>query len=120
MHVRTMPARKFVVGLSLVAAGLVAGGTAAVVTTANAADSGTTVTTAAAPNSSGTTRPDETALTGDTLAKVKAAVLVKYPNATFVRVETDSDGVYEAHITTAAGDEVTVELGKDFAITGTE
>jgi uncharacterized membrane protein YkoI len=120
MPIRTMPARKFVVGLSLVAAGLVAGGTAAVVTAANAADSGTVVTAASALNSSGTTNPGETALTGDTLAKVKAAVLAEYPNATFDRVETDSDGVYEAHITTAAGDDTTVELDKNYAVTGTE
>ena len=34
------------------------------------------------------------------------------------RVETDSDGVYEAHIVTAAGDEVIVQVGKDFTVTG--
>ena len=96
------------------------GGTAAVVTTANAADSGRVVTAASAPKVSGSTNPDETALTGDTLAKVKAAVLAKYPNATFDSVETDSDGVYEAHITKADGSLVTVELGKSFAITGEE
>jgi hypothetical protein len=28
------------------------------------------------------------------------AALAKYPNATIQRVETDSDGVYEAHIVT--------------------
>jgi hypothetical protein len=65
-------------------------------------------------------RADETLLTGDTLAKVKAAVLAKYPGATFVRVETDSDGVYEAHITKADGTRTTVELDKSFAITGEE
>src|SRR3954447_3214029 len=42
----------------------------------------------------------ETALTGTTAAKVKAAALAKYPGATVQRVETDSDGVYEAHLTT--------------------
>ena len=45
---------------------------------------------------------------------------MKYPNATFGRVETDSDGVYQAHITTADGDRLTVELDKSYAITGTE
>ena len=49
-----------------------------------------------------------------------AAVEAKYPGATIERAETDSDGVYEAHITTADGDELTVEVGKDFAVTGTE
>jgi hypothetical protein len=62
----------------------------------------------------------ETALTGTTAAKVKAAALAKYPGATIERVETDSDGVYEAHLTTKAGDHVTVAVGKSFTVTGTE
>ena len=62
----------------------------------------------------------ETPLSGTTAAKVKAAVLAKYPGATVERLETDSDGVYEAHITTKAGKHVVVEVGKDFAVTGTE
>ena len=62
----------------------------------------------------------EEALTGTTLTKVTAAVEAKYPGATIERAETDSDGVYEAHITTADGDKLTVEVGKDFAVTGTE
>jgi hypothetical protein len=65
-------------------------------------------------------RPDETLLTGDTAAKVKAAALAKYPGATVQRVETDSDGVYEAHLVTKAGDPVTVEMDKSFTVTGTE
>jgi hypothetical protein len=59
-------------------------------------------------------------LTGDTESKVRAAALAKYPGATMERIETDSDGVYEAHLTTSAGARVTVEVGKDFAVTGTE
>jgi hypothetical protein len=65
-------------------------------------------------------RPDEHLLTGDTATKVTAAALAKYPGATIARVETDSDGVYEAHLTTADGKRVTVEVGKDFAVTGEE
>ena len=65
-------------------------------------------------------RPDEMLLTGTTAAKVKEAALAKYPGATIQRVETDSDGVYEAHVVTKAGDEVTVQVGKDFAVTGTQ
>ena len=65
-------------------------------------------------------RPDETLLTGDTATKVKDAALAKYPGATIQRVETDSDGVYEAHLVTADGKRVTVEVGKDFAVTGEE
>jgi hypothetical protein len=65
-------------------------------------------------------RPDEHLLTGDTAAKVKAAALAKYPGATVLRVETDSDGVYEAHLTTSAGQRVTVEVDKSFKVTGEE
>ena len=65
-------------------------------------------------------RPDETLLTGDTAAKVRAAALAKYPGATIERVETDSDGVYEAHLVTKAGEHLTVEVDKAFTVTGTE
>jgi hypothetical protein len=64
-------------------------------------------------------RDDEQLLTGTTLAKVTAAVKAKYPDATIQRVETDSDGVYEAHIVDN-GNPVTVEVDTSFAITGTE
>lgn len=63
--------------------------------------------------------PDEKLLTGTTRAKVLAAVKKKYPTATVQRVETDSDGVYEAHLL-VNGAPLTVELDKAFAITGTE
>jgi len=65
-------------------------------------------------------RPDETLLTGDTADRVRAAALAEYPGATIQRVETDSDGVYEAHLVTTEGERVTVEVGEDFAVTGTE
>jgi hypothetical protein len=65
-------------------------------------------------------RPDEHLLTGDTAAEVKAAALAKYPGATVLRVETDSDGVYEAHLTTSGGQRVTVEVDKSFKVTGEE
>ena len=63
-------------------------------------------------------RPDEQLLTGDTATKVRAAALAKYPGATILRVETDSDGVYEAHLTTTDGKRVTVEVDKAFKVTG--
>jgi uncharacterized membrane protein YkoI len=61
---------------------------------------------------------DETALTGDALAKVTAAAKVKVPGATVVRVETDSDGntAYEAHMTAADGSRVTVYVDKSFNV----
>lgn len=49
-----------------------------------------------------------------------AAALATYPGATGVRVETDSDGVYEAHLTTIAGQDVVVQIGSGFAVTGTQ
>ena len=65
-------------------------------------------------------RPDERLLSGDTASKVRAAALAKYPGATILRVETDSDGVYEAHLTTGDGRRVTVEVDKSFKVTGEE
>ena len=112
MPVPTLPTRKALVALTLVLSGAVAGGAAAVATSASAAEP-----TSSASSSS---NAGQTALTGDTLARVKEAVLAKYPNATFERVETDSDGAYEAHITTADGDDITVAVDKAFAVTGTE
>jgi hypothetical protein len=119
-------------------AGLVAGGVLMSGLSANAADSssgtssaGTATSAYGAPygngagNGNGNTDPskpmrsDEKLLTGDTATKVTAAVKAKYPSATFQRVETDSDGVYEAHIL-VDGKPVTVEVNKSFAVTGTE
>jgi hypothetical protein len=112
----------------LIGAGAIAGGILAGTLSASAADT-STATTAAATGSS-TSQPavdpsqpqrsDEKLLTGDTRSKVEAAVLAKYPGATIERTETDSDGVYESHIVTSAGDHVIVQVGKDFAVTGTQ
>ena len=65
-------------------------------------------------------RSDEQLLTGATAEKVTAAVEAEYPNATIQRVETDSDGVYEAHIVTSDGQQQIVQVGNDFAVTGTQ
>ena len=109
-------------------AGLVTGGVLMTGLSANAADdAGTDPSSTSGPATpgNGTTDPtkpmrsDEELLTGDALAKVTAAVNAKYPDATIQRVETDSDGVYEAHIVDD-GSPVTVELDKSYAITGTE
>ena len=117
-------------------AGLLAGGVLMNSLSANAADSTSTdgssggTSLYAAPPMGDRTNPnpgdpskpqrsDELLLTGDTLAKATAAVKAKYPDATFQRVETDSDGVYEAHLL-VDGKPVTVEVDKSFTITGTE
>jgi hypothetical protein len=114
-------------GTALVAAGLLAGGVisaavpaSAETTTTTTATAATTTSTPKAVDESKSHRPGESLLTGDTASTVRAAALAKYPGATIQRVETDSDGVYEAHLVTKAGDRVTVELGKDFVVTGTE
>jgi hypothetical protein len=108
-------------------AGLVAGGVLMTGLSANAADDTGTPSTRTSSSASGNgntdpTKPmrsDEELLTGTTADKVKAAVEAKYPDATFQRIETDSDGVYEAHVL-VDGKPLTVELDKSFAITGTE
>jgi hypothetical protein len=115
---------------ALVAGGVLAGGILAGPLSASADDStaspSATATTEGQPGSQAPgdpaqpQRPDEELLTGSTAQQVKDAVLAKYPGATFVRVETDSDGVYEAHITKADGTPLTVELDKSFSISGEE
>jgi hypothetical protein len=65
-------------------------------------------------------RPDETLLTGDTEAKVRAAALAKVSGGTIDRVETDADGhaAYEAHMTRGDGSRVTVYVNKAFEVVG--
>ncbi|MGY1617472.1 hypothetical protein ACI797_12100 [Geodermatophilus sp. SYSU D00691] len=103
----------------LLAAGAVAGGVLAGTTSASAADEGgsgsSTTATDDCPQ-----RPQEELLTGDTEEQVEAAVLAEYPDAEIVRSETDSGGVYESHIVTADGERLTVLVGEDFTVTGTE
>jgi hypothetical protein len=118
--------RRFGRAAGLIASGVVAGGilagtfSASAATTAPAASSSSSTSTTAAPDKSQPQRSDEKLLTGDTKAKVEAAVLAKYAGATIVRTETDSDGVYESHIVTTAGQQTIVQVGKDFAVTGTQ
>ncbi|PPK63317.1 PepSY domain-containing protein [Actinokineospora auranticolor] len=115
--------------------GIVAAGTVitgglllGIISTASAQNETTApTTTSAAPQSTDSfdhdgkgNRSNETPLTGADADKAKAAALAKYPGATVDRVETDSDGVYEAHITTTDGKHVTVEMDKNFTITGEE
>ena len=67
-------------------------------------------------------RSDETLLTGDTAAKVRAAALAKVSGGTIERVETDADGnaTYEAHMTRNDGSRVTVYVNKSFDVVGTQ
>jgi len=134
-------ARRWGAGAALVAAGLAGGIILAGTMSANAATSPSpsASATSGTSGSSGTShdnhlpapngtpidpsrsqRPDEHLLTGTTAEKVRAAALAKYPAATIERVETDSDGVYEAHIVTTAGAHVIVQVGKNSTVTGTQ
>jgi hypothetical protein len=117
--------RRYGGAAGLIASGVVAGGILAGTFSASAA---TTATPAAGSGSSPAAtvdqsqpqRSDEKLLTGATKAKVEAAALAKYPGATIVRTETDSDGVYESHVVTSAGQRTIVQVGKDFTVTGTQ
>jgi hypothetical protein len=78
---------------------------------------------ATAKNPWGNQRSDETLLTGDTLAKVKAAALAKVGSgSTIVRIETDADGhaAYESHMLKADGTAVTVYVDKSFNVVSVE
>jgi hypothetical protein len=78
---------------------------------------------ASAGNPWGRQRSDETPLTGDALAKVKAAALAKEGSgATIVRIETDADGhaAYEAHMLKADGTPVTVYVNKSYEVVSVE
>jgi hypothetical protein len=62
-------------------------------------------------------RSDEQLLTGETADKVTATAKAKEPDATIERVETDSEGVYEAHMVRADGTRIIVQVGADFQVT---
>ena len=123
-----------VVALGAIAVGLGAGsyGVASAASgSGSSASSGSSglvqaATTPASPNAQtpwGGQRSDETLLTGDTLAQVKAAAVARVgSDATVVRVETDADGhaAYEAHMVKADGTPVTVYVDKSFSIVSVE
>jgi hypothetical protein len=112
----------------------VAGGSYGVASAATGTTSTTTTpaTTAVAPAAGSTApstqqpfghqRSDETVLTGDALAKVTAAAEAKVPGGTIIRVETDADGhaKYEAHMTDASGNPITVYVDASYQVVSTE
>ena len=115
--------KRLAAGAALVLAGFGVGAAVAVTGSASAATDAVSTGVGQAAHKLDPTksiRPDEHLLTGTTAAKVKAAAVAKYPNATIQRVETDSDGVYEAHIVTSSGAQLIVQVGKDFTVTGTD
>ena len=92
-------------------------------------DPASTGSTAATTQGDGDARPkehgqraDEELLTGDTASKVRAAALARVAGGTIERVETDADGhaAYEAHMTNADGDRVTVYVNAQFEVVSVE
>jgi uncharacterized membrane protein YkoI len=109
--------RKIAAGATLIGALIGGGALTAMALPANAATTDTSTTT-----STGSSAAKETELTGDTAAKVKAAVLAANAGATVDRMETEGDGsaAYEAHITKTDGTHATVKLDANYTITATE
>ena len=115
--------RRWVVSVALVASGVLAGGMLAGSQLAHAADtSGTGATTPVGGAPAAMTHgPGETLLTGATADGVTTAAEKAAPNATVIRVETDSGGAaYEAHMQRADGTYVTVTFDKDLNVLDTE
>jgi hypothetical protein len=142
MRIRGLSYKK-PIALAAIVLGLVGGsyGVASAATTSSTTGSSTVATaTASAPTAApsgapkaapgataanpwGNQRSDETLLTGDTLAQVKAAVTAKVgSDVTIVRIETDADGnaAYEAHLTTSSGTAETVYVDKSFNVVSVE
>ncbi len=101
------------------------GSTSAASNTTAAANTTATVDTSTGTDSTNSTTADpaapslETALTGDAATQVTAAAQAAVPGGTIDRVETDNDGVYEAHVTKADGTKVIVQIGADYTVTAT-
>ena len=109
--------------LGLLTVGVIGGAAIGALPSASAAGSAAT-TASYAVAAPGQTTPGgtETPLTGDTASQVEAAVLAAYPGATVDRLETDSGGTaaYEAHLTTAEGERLTVFVDEAFAVVSTQ
>jgi hypothetical protein len=128
----TIPVATMVLTLSIGSAAFAATGSSATTVTSGTSSAGTSATATApagatSSNPWGNQRTDETLLTGDTLAQVKAVVVAKVgSDATIVRIESDSDAslsghaAYEAHIVTAAGVAETVYVDKSYNYVSTE
>ncbi|MCX8529779.1 MAG: hypothetical protein ORN27_06915 [Rhodoluna sp.] len=118
-------------GASLLAAGLIAGSLFSI-SGANAAPHHTAkashakaavVTPTPAPSTTSTpnNHTPETPITGDLATTLSNLALAKYPGATIVRVESDSDGaVSEVHLTTADGKDVNITFDANNAIVDTK
>lgn len=90
------------------------------VTIANADDATSPSLTTSTSQQAGHNGAGETLLTGTDAEGMSAAAMAEVPDGTVIRVETDSDGVYEAHVQKADGTEVIVQADKDFKVTGVQ
>jgi hypothetical protein len=129
--------KNIVGGASLLAAGLIAGSffsiTGANAATHHVAKAVVVKSAAVTPTptpSTGTTpvtpptfksHTPETPITGDLATTLTNLALAKYPGATIVRVENDTDGsASEVHLTTTDGKNVTVTFDANNAIVDTK
>jgi uncharacterized membrane protein YkoI len=110
--------------ISTGAAALVACGLAGATVAFGAGSTTKTTTTTGTTTASKTAHTSETALTGDVLAKVKAAAIAKVGGTVdSATTENDSDNAaaaYEAHVTKADGTHVTVILDSAYNILSAE
>jgi hypothetical protein len=117
--------RKAAMGVALLAAfalgGAAVAGAVSGKSGSSAAQAGTT-TAQQQPRMHRGPRGDESALSGTTAEKVRAAALAKVSGGTIVRIETDADGnaAYEAHMTRSDGSPVTVYVNKQFEVVSVE
>jgi uncharacterized membrane protein YkoI len=121
------PARKLLLGGTVLASTMVGGAVGATFLGTAGAQTATTTAPAAAAATAATPAPTgphqangktETLLTGTDADKATAAALAAVPGATIERVETDAEGdAYEAHIVKADGTHATVKFDASFNVT---
>ena len=114
-----MMQKKAVTTLAAIAAAGLGGSAIAGAAQSGTSDNGSSSSTGSSTNRTAAAGPNETPLTGETAAKVKAAALAEV-SGTALRVETDEGGVYEAHVRKADGTEAEVKVDKAFAVTAVE
>ena len=112
------PRRRWGRAAGFLAAGIVAGAIMATTVSAGAQSSTSGSSGTVTASSDHSSESSETALTGTTAQKVRAAALAAVPGGTIIRVETSRDGSsYEAHVRKSDGTEVVVVMDKSFKVT---
>jgi hypothetical protein len=109
------------ISLAVVSAATLGGLALLTPTIAQAASGGSSSSpSTVAPHRDGGPGAGETPLTGDAATKVTAAAQAAVPGGTVVRVETDRDGTYEAHVTKTDGTHVEVKVDTSFTVTAVQ